>query len=451
MGRFTLSLASRIVLNIVLAALAVAGVVLAANHFRESREAALHAQEDVEFAIRVAWNELRHVGRQYRLADGVLTADGVPLDGRDDIVDAVSQVTGGVATIFNGDVRVATTVRKEDGSRAVGTRLARNAAFEAVFQQRKPYRGELDILGRRYITAYDPILDGDGRPIGVLFVGVPAERVSEAVALSNRIGFAAMGGGVVPVVLVSLWLARRQVAQPLSRLAGAMSRIAEGDLAGQVPLLERRDEVGRMAHALKVFKEAKGTREVTSSIVSVEQAARETGAAARQLSGASTILSQQSEALNQEVRRFLSEVRAERRDCKVLKWDASLEMGIPSIDTHHRAIFDEVNRFMSAMLRGEGKAGATAMLDRINIHCSSHFAEEEALMTAHRYPHLDSHRARHREFLHRAAVLSEAVKANQPGASRDLFDYAAEWLVKHINLEDRAMATFIANRHPATA
>ena len=44
---------------------------------------------------------------------------GSPVAGRDDIVDEAAGATGGVATIFSGDERVATSVRKPDGSRAI--------------------------------------------------------------------------------------------------------------------------------------------------------------------------------------------------------------------------------------------------------------------------------------------------------------------------------------------
>ena len=44
-----------------------------------------------------------------------------------ELVDAISKETGSLATIFMGDTRVATTVLKNDGSRAIVFSTAKSA------------------------------------------------------------------------------------------------------------------------------------------------------------------------------------------------------------------------------------------------------------------------------------------------------------------------------------
>ncbi len=51
---------------------------------------------------------------------GELLLDGKPPAGLDDLVDTVGRVTRGVATIFAGDTRIATSIRLPDGRRAIG-------------------------------------------------------------------------------------------------------------------------------------------------------------------------------------------------------------------------------------------------------------------------------------------------------------------------------------------
>ena len=55
---------------------------------------------------------------------------------------------------------------------------------------------------------------------------------------------------------------------------------------------------------------AKGTQDASSSIISVKQAAAETGSAASQVLGAAGQLSRQTEELADEVNRFIDGVRA---------------------------------------------------------------------------------------------------------------------------------------------
>lgn len=55
--------------------------------------------------------------------DGQLRLGTTAVADRMDIVDRAAAAAGGVATLFNGDERVAATLRCPDGTRAVGTRL----------------------------------------------------------------------------------------------------------------------------------------------------------------------------------------------------------------------------------------------------------------------------------------------------------------------------------------
>lgn len=92
-----------------------------------------------------------------------------------DLVDRVVKKTEGTATIFvkNGDeyVRVATNVKKDDGSRAIGTILdPKGNAIEAIGKG-EPFYGEVDILGKPYIAGYKPIRDASRTVIGIYYVG----------------------------------------------------------------------------------------------------------------------------------------------------------------------------------------------------------------------------------------------------------------------------------------
>src|SRR3954447_8904621 len=90
------------------------------------------------------------------------------------LVDEVQKEAGGTATIFvkSGDefVRVATNVKKDDGSRAIGTILDPKGKAIAAIAKGESYFGEADILGKPYVTGYEPIRDASN-VIGVYYVG----------------------------------------------------------------------------------------------------------------------------------------------------------------------------------------------------------------------------------------------------------------------------------------
>lgn len=111
------------------------------------------------------------------------------------LTDDFQARTGSIATLFvrSGDdyVRVATSLRKEDGTRAVGTQLDRASPAWLPMSKGETYRGLTKLFGKRYITQYQPVKDGQGNVIAVLFVGVditaPWQLMREKI-LSRRLG-----------------------------------------------------------------------------------------------------------------------------------------------------------------------------------------------------------------------------------------------------------------------
>ena len=67
---------------------------------------------------------------------------------------------------------------------------------------------------------------------------------------------AAVSGVALLITLVLAVLLARGVTRPVKALTGAMRQLADGDLAVEVPAQGRADEVGAMAGAVVVFKEA---------------------------------------------------------------------------------------------------------------------------------------------------------------------------------------------------
>jgi hypothetical protein len=96
------------------------------------------------------------------------------------VVDEVRKEKGGTATVFvkSGDdfVRVATNVMKDDGSRAIGTVLDPKGKAIAAIRSGNPYYGDADILGKPYVTGYEPIRNSAGDVVGVYYVGYPKAK-----------------------------------------------------------------------------------------------------------------------------------------------------------------------------------------------------------------------------------------------------------------------------------
>ena len=223
----------------------------------EATRQAMIAQES---RTKTFWHLLRSKGKDFSVVDGKLLAGSYVINNNFELPDKIQELFGGTATIFMGNTQVSTNVLKEDGSLAIGTKL-QGTAYNAVYTEGRSYRGETEILGIPYFTAYDPIRNSQGETIGALYVGVKKSEFFGAYdTLRNKLITVATVN-VTIFALLSFLLVSRAL-RTLNRLTAAAQSIADGDLDVKVPV-ESRDEIGILAETFNtmtsvVFKGMQG-------------------------------------------------------------------------------------------------------------------------------------------------------------------------------------------------
>ncbi|WP_369951945.1 Cache 3/Cache 2 fusion domain-containing protein [Ralstonia syzygii] len=98
--------------------------------------------------------------------------------------------TGGtIATVFarTGDdfVRVTTSLKKENGERAIGTLLDRAHPSYKALMAGESFRGLAWLFGVPYMSKYEPVRDAAGKVVGALYVGVDVR--AELALLKDKI------------------------------------------------------------------------------------------------------------------------------------------------------------------------------------------------------------------------------------------------------------------------
>ncbi|UQV19566.1 methyl-accepting chemotaxis protein [Brevundimonas albigilva] len=251
----SLSLANKTALMVVASVGTVALALMIVAGWMMARDARLMAAERQDANMRVAWDVLGDYGSEFSARDGRLYVGFTPLNGLVEPVDRIKTLVGGTATVFQGDTRITTNVKKDDGSRAVGTKLKPGPVYDAVLRDGRAYRGRADILGKPYFVAYDPIKDASGAVVGVLYVGIPE---ADFMATVNQTMMALFGvGAVVSLVVLGacLYLSRRMFA-PLGELRRRMEALQQGRLEISVPWAGRSDDIGQIARAVASFRDA---------------------------------------------------------------------------------------------------------------------------------------------------------------------------------------------------
>jgi two-component system NtrC family sensor kinase len=168
----------------------------------------------------------------------------------------------GTATRFLDDVRIATNVRMFGGDRALGTRVSA-AVRHRVLDNGERWLDRAFVVNDWYVSGYEPVVDGDDRRIGMLYVGfleAPFREVKQNI-LAALIGLFAliMATGVV------LWLrGARSIFRPIERMDATIGAVEKGDASartGAVEGGEGGEEIARLASHLDTLLDTVAARE----------------------------------------------------------------------------------------------------------------------------------------------------------------------------------------------
>ena len=188
----------------------------------------------------------------WHVENGILFKGAQQIDGVNEIADFLSNICNGKVTLFNGDTRVATTVKDKAGNRAVGTK-ASEAVVDNVINQGKFFVGEATVMGEQHYAAYQPLKDTSGKTIGMLFVGVSVHEMDDVV--ENLIMSIALAVLVIVILcgLASNFFIGKMVGQ-LDEVVGAVKKISGGNLRIADLEIKSSDEIGILSDNVNEMK-----------------------------------------------------------------------------------------------------------------------------------------------------------------------------------------------------
>lgn len=180
---------------------------------------------------------------------------GVLLNKNYEIVDDVKQIVFqdlkykgediGTATLFQGDVRISTNVRNEDGSRAIGTRIMEEV-YDQVIVNGQPWVDRAYVVNNWYMTAYEPIENLNHERIGILYVGILEQKYLD---IKREIIITFLTIAVVGTLVTTAfsYFISQRITIPIRELALASREIADGNLDAKVKI-KSSDELGKLAY-----------------------------------------------------------------------------------------------------------------------------------------------------------------------------------------------------------
>lgn len=118
--------------------------------------------------------------------------------------------------------------------------------------------GEVEILGLEYHSAYKPIIDGNNRVIGILYVGIP-KITSEAMIKSHSneqwINLAIIIMIILIISIISIYFMSKSFTKPIIHISEEVEKMGRYDLTLNGSdrlenLAKGQDEIGTMASSV---------------------------------------------------------------------------------------------------------------------------------------------------------------------------------------------------------
>ena len=128
-------------------------------------------------------------------------------------------------------------------------------------------------------------------------------------------------------------------------------------------------------------------------------------------------------------------------------WNDSYRFGNEQVDLQHKKIFELANGLLKACLEGKDTAKLRLTLGFLVNYSVQHFLFEEDLQIKYNYPEYERHKQLHEDFKKTVGDLVEKFNKNGSSTelSNDVNNIVIEWIVNHIQQEDKKISDYIRN------
>lgn len=130
----------------------------------------------------------------------------------------------------------------------------------------------------------------------------------------------------------------------------------------------------------------------------------------------------------------------------LMEWNDSFSVGVKAMDDQHKGLVKALNDMYDAMRSGRANDVIGPLLKMLVKYTREHFAAEEALINKHLYPDRKEHALHHQKLTHEVEALVARFDRGDLSVCIPLLNFLREWLVNHIQKEDRQYGVWL-NAH----
>lgn len=132
------------------------------------------------------------------------------------------------------------------------------------------------------------------------------------------------------------------------------------------------------------------------------------------------------------------------------EWKERYALQLEEIDRQHKKLFEIGARAYDLASGGDAfdhYDEILAVIQELLDYTEYHFGFEEALLTRHQYPVLDTHKQEHTYYVAKIKSISNRdIDGDQLQAIQDIVDFLSQWISSHIVFEDRKYAAYLKEK-----
>lgn len=183
-----------------------------------------------------------------------LFKNDILMNRNNELVDKLKNSTNGDVTIFLNDTRIATTVEIQE-ERQVGTKASQEVITE-VLKKGNIYTGTADVLGKKYVTIYEPIKNNKQEIIGMFFIGFPSSYIFDTISNSFYLIIIISIVAIIISILTYNVYIKVSMIKSLDTVKEQLNLMGNDDFTKEIPskLLKKTDEFGKISNDLDNMK-----------------------------------------------------------------------------------------------------------------------------------------------------------------------------------------------------
>ncbi|MFH1915916.1 MAG: cache domain-containing protein [Nanoarchaeota archaeon] len=169
--------------------------------------------------------------------------------------DSIKDMTGLDVSLFQGDVRIATTVLTEKGNRFIGTLLPKEVVRRTL-EEGRMYNGRVWVVNRWSMATYLPVKDFKGQVIGAIGYESSETDLRKTMFLFRETNISHIIIYLALIILaISLgitYAVSRRITKPLLELEESIRKVNEGNLEQGVTI-NSYDEINDLAKSFNIM------------------------------------------------------------------------------------------------------------------------------------------------------------------------------------------------------